>query len=188
MARRATGENARDALPPWANPLNHVTIFLDPSYLTRTFSQDGPSRSKGGQPKWNDFTLPDGTAGRSGAIVDPFACKNSDNTINRVQLGKGTPSKFYLHIVTDNTNMEHNPANKLRARGNSNGVDLEANTTLSGAELKFNGVADIYTLRYDAFRAGDFIKVQLNGDPAHKEGPSIGGLLFDTTFEPHATP
>jgi hypothetical protein len=47
VATRPTGENARDALPAWAGPLNHVTNPLDPSYSTRTFSQDGPARSKG---------------------------------------------------------------------------------------------------------------------------------------------
>ncbi len=185
VAGRPTGENARDALPTWAGPLNHVTRFLDSSYWSRTFSQDGPCRSKGGQPKWNDFTLPAGKTGRSGAIVDPFAFKNSNNSINRIQLGMGTPATFFFHIVTDNTNMEHNPANRLRARGHSNGVDLEANASPKGDELQFNGIADIYTFRYDGFGAGDFIKVQLAGNAAHKQGPSIGGFLFDKAFEPN---
>jgi hypothetical protein len=184
---RPTGENAADGLPSWVNPLNHVTSFLDPSYSTRTFSQDGPSRSKGGQPSWNKFTLPNGKTGRSGAIVDPYACKNSNNTINRIQLRAGTPATFFLHVVTDNTDMGHNPANRLRVRGNSNGVDLEANTSPSGDDLVFNGVADVYTFQFDGFRAGDFIKVQLNGDPAHKEGPSLGGFLFDTNIPPNLT-
>ncbi len=186
VAGRPTDENVCDALPAWAGPLNHVTSFLDPAYLTRTFSQDGPGRSKGGQPKWNEFTLPYGKTGRSGAIVDPHACKNSNNTINRIQLGKGTPPTFFFHIVTDNTNREHDPTNRLQARGNSNGVDLEANTSPKGEELKFNGIADVYTFRYDGFGEGDFIKVRLNGDPNHQEGPSIGGFLFDTVFEPKA--
>lgn len=184
VAGKPTGENAIDTLPVWVAPLNHVTSFLDPAYLTRTFSQDGPSRSKGGQPKWNQFTLPSGKMGRSGAIVDPFAYKNSNNTINRIQFGTGTPATFFFCVVTDNTNMEHNPANRLRVRGNSNGVDFEAGTSPSDDDLVFNGVADIYAFRFDGFRAGDFIKVQLHGDPAHEEGPGIGGFLFDTALAP----
>jgi hypothetical protein len=187
VSNRPTGENARDARPAWVAPFNHVTSFLDPAYSTRTFSQDGPARSEGGQPKWNEFTLPGGKTGRSGAIVDPHASKNTNNTINRIQLGKGTPATFFFHIVTDNTNMEHDPVSRLQARGNSNGVDLEADTSPTGEELKFNGIADIYTFRYDGFRAGDFIKVRLKGDSAHKEGPSIGGFLFDVEFEPKIT-
>jgi hypothetical protein len=64
---------------------------------------------------------------------------------------------------------------------------LEANTSPSGDDLVFNGVADVYTFQFDGFRAGDFIKVQLNGDPAHKEGPSLGGFLFDTNIPPNLT-
>lgn len=187
VSGRPTGEHARDALPAWVTPFNHVTSFLDPTYSTRTFSQDGPARSKGGQPKWNEFTLPGGETGRSGAIVDPHACKNINNTINRIQLFKGTPATFFFHIVTDNTNMEHDPVNRLQARGNANGVDLEADTSPKVDELKFNGIADVYTFRFDGFRAGDFIKVRLKGDSVHKEGPSIGGLLFDVKFEPKIT-
>lgn len=183
---RPTDENARDALPAWAGPLNHATRIWYPSFWTRTFSQDGPGRSKGGQGQWNDFILPSGQAGRSGAIVDPFAFKNTNNSVNRIQLSHGTPALFFFHIVTDNTNMEHNPTNRLRARGNANGADLEPVTSPTGDELKFNGVADIYTFRYEGFQSGDFIKVQLNGDS--EQGPSIGGILFDTVFEPQLAP
>src|SRR5262245_19702408 len=51
---RPTGENTREALPPWVAPLNHVTSFLDPAFKMRTFSQDGPARSMGGVPNWNE--------------------------------------------------------------------------------------------------------------------------------------
>jgi hypothetical protein len=184
VAGRPTDENARNALPMWAGPLNHVSSFLDGSYSTRTFSQDGPARSKGGQPKWNEFILPNGKTGRSGAIVDPHACKNANNTINRIQLGKGTPGTFFFHIVTDNTNREHDPVLRLQARGNANGADLEADTSPKGKELAFNGIADVYTFRFDGFREGDFIKVRLKGDQGQTDGPGIGGFLFDTAFEP----
>jgi len=180
---RPTGENARDALPAWAGPLNHATSIFDPNFATRTFSQDGPARSKGGQPAWNTFTLPDGEVGPSGAIVDPHTSGNSNNTINRIQLNSGVPATFYFHVVTDNTNFDHDPTNRLRARGNAGGLDIEANTYPQTANLIFNGIADVYTFRYDGFAAGDFIKLQLNGDAA-KEGASFGGLLFDETFEP----
>jgi hypothetical protein len=187
VATSPTGENARDALPSWAGPLNHATSISDPNYATRTFSQDGPARSKGGQPTWNPFKLPSGEVGLSGAIVDPHTRGNSNNTINRIQLNAGVPSTFYFHVVTDNTNFEHDPTNRLRARGNSSGVDIEANTYPQTAGLAFNGIADVYTFRYDAFAGGDFIKLQLNGNPAPAGGASIGGFLFDTTFEPDLT-
>jgi hypothetical protein len=178
VSGRPTDENVRDALPPWVTPLNHVTNFLDPAYLTRTFSQDGPARSKGGMPTWNVFTLPSGEKGQSGAIVDPFARKNTNNTINRIQLRGQVPNTFFFHVVTDNTNREHDPTIRLRARGNCRGVDIEADTAPQAKELTFNGVADIYTFRCDGFQAGDFLKVRLNGESAG--GPSLGGFMFDT--------
>jgi hypothetical protein len=187
VSGRPTGENARDALPAWAGPLNHATSPLDPNYATRTFSQDGPARSKGGQPTWNPFKLPSAEAGLSGAIVDPFTRGNSNNTINRIQLNAGVPSSFYFHVVTDNTNFEHNPTNRLRARGNSLGLDIDANTYPQTAQLAFNGIADVYTFRYDGFAGGDYIKLQLNGDPAPALGASFAGFMFDTTFEPNLT-
>jgi hypothetical protein len=93
-----------------------------------------------------------------------------------------------FHVVTDNTNFEHDPTHRLRARGNAGGVDIEANFFSQTADLIFNGIADIYTYRYDGFAAGDFIKLQLNGDPAPKEGAGFGGFLFDETFEPNLVP
>jgi len=188
VSGRPTSENERNALPAWAGPLNHVTSIFDPSFSTRTFSQDGPARSKGGQADWSTVRLPNGETGLSGAIVDPHTRGNSNNTINRIQLGAGVPSTFYFHILTDNTNFDHDPTNRLRARGDVGGSNLAADFFPVTANLAFNGIPDIYTYRYDGFSPGDFIKLQLNGDPAPKGGASFGGLLFDVTFEPNLIP
>jgi len=181
VTARPTGENARDALPAWVAPLNHVTSILDPAFKTRTFSQDGPARSMGGKSAWNEFTLPSGEKGRSGAIVDPFARKNTNNTINRIQLRDQVPARFFFHVVTDNTNREYDPTVRLRARGHCRGVDFEADTAPAAKELTFNGIADIYTFRCDAFQAGDFLKLRLSGDSGG--GPSLGGFMFDTKLD-----
>jgi hypothetical protein len=183
---RPTGENARDALPSWAGPLNHA-IVGSPDFATRTFSQDGPARSKGGQPGWSMLKLPDGEIGLSGAIVDPHTIGNSNNTINRIQLNVGVPSTFYFHVLTDNTHQQHDPTNRLRARGDDNGVNVDPNTFPAPGTAGFNGIPDVYTFRYDGFDGGDFIKLQLNGSPAPAQGASFGGFLFDVEFEPDLT-
>lgn len=183
---RPTGENVRDALPSWAGPLNHATVG-DPNFATRTFSQDGPARSKGGQPTWSTLKLPNGEIGLSGAIVDPHTIGNSNNTINRIQLNAGVPSTFYFHILTDNTDQQHDPTNRLRARGDDNGANIDPNTFPSPGLAGFNGIPDVYTYRYDGFAAGDFVKLQLNGSPTPAEGASFGGFLFDIAFEPDLT-
>ena len=139
--------------------------------------------TKGGESTWDSFTLPDGTQGLSGAAVDEFAANNSNNSVNRIQLGVGTPSSFLLRIAVDNTNMEHDPAGRLRARGDTiiPGSVVDVDVNLVG--LTFNGITDVYTFRYDNFVAGDFIKIQLNsGVPG--EAPSIGGIMFDVVPEP----
>jgi hypothetical protein len=183
VAKRPTGENARDALPKWVEPLNHVTNFLDPAYLTRTFSQDGPGGSVGGEPKWNKFTLPDGASGLSGAIVDPHARQNTNNTINRIQVRGEAPATFYVHIVTDNTNGQHDPTRRLHLRGNSQGKDFEADSNPQSRDLVFNGIADVYTFRCDGFQSGDFLKLRLSGNSPGGGGPSFGGIMFDTAFD-----
>ncbi|MEX2393354.1 MAG: hypothetical protein WD826_02625 [Actinomycetota bacterium] len=137
------------------------------------------------------LTLPRGDDGLSGAIVDPFTANNTNNTINRIQLTDGVPATFYFHVLTDNTAREHDPANRLRARGKQagvdvpldvfprgevDGVDIDPQSSPVGAELAFNGMPDIYTFRYDGFVPNDFIKLQLNGGSA---GASFGGVLFD---------
>jgi hypothetical protein len=183
---RPTGENPRDALPSWAGPLNHA-IIGDPNFATRTFSQDGPARSKGGQPTWSTLKLPNGEIGLSGAIVDPHTIGNSNNTINRIQLNAGVPSTFYFHILTDNTDQQHDPTNRLRARGDDSGANIDPTTFPAPGSAGFNGIPDVYTFRYDGFAGGDFIKLQLNGAAAPAQGASFGGFLFDVTFEPDLT-
>lgn len=186
VAGRPTNENDRDALPAWAGPLNHVTNPLDPAFATRSFSQDnGGVRSKGGQTSWNPLTLPNGETGLSGAIVDPQTANNSNNTINRIQLNNGIPgdelpTSFLLHIVTDNTAGQHNPANRLRPRGEGP-TQSDVSFQLNAAALTFNGTADVYTFRYDGWESGDFIKLQLNGGP---NGGSIAGVMFDAIVVP----
>ena len=161
-----------------------MTSILDPAFKTRTFSQDGPARSMGGIAKWNTFELPNGKKGCSGAIVDPFARKNTNNTINRIQLRDNVPATFFFHVVTDNTNKEHDPTIRLRVRGNTRGIDIEAKTSPKTEDLKFNGIADVYSFRCDGFQAGDFLKLRLSGDSPGDGGPSFGGIMFDTDFEP----
>ena len=186
VAGRPTNENDRDALPAWAGPLNHVTNPLDPVFTTRTFSQDnGGVRSKGGQTSWNALTLPSGETGLSGAIVDPQTANNSNNTINRIQLNNGIPgdelpNAFFLHIITDNTAGQHDPANRIRPRGEGP-TQPDVSFQLNAAALTFNGTADVYTFRYDGWEAGDFVKLQLNGGP---NGGSIAGVMFDAVVVP----
>ncbi len=181
---RPTDDNQVNRLPSWAGPMTHMKIWEWWKFPQRTFSQDGPSESKGGWPTWNTFTLPNGRTGLSGIILDPHAAGNVNQTVNRIKLGPGTPSSFLLRIVVDNTDFKHNAINRIRARGDHNGSNVNPNTFPVPGPSNFNSVADIYTFRYDGFDSGDFIKIQFNGTPGSSNnggagGASFAGLMFD---------
>jgi hypothetical protein len=183
-SQKPTYENQRNGLPSWAGPLNHATSIFDPNYATRSFSQDGPTRSKGGWTAWNTLRLPNGELGLSGVLLDPFAADNTSQTINRIKLNSGTPSTFLFRIVVDNTAGKHNAINRIRARGDDNGTNVDPNTFPVPGTAGFDGVADVYTFRYNGFGNGDFIKVQFNGMPGSTKnggsgGASFAGFMFD---------
>lgn len=172
----AIDANAANGLPGW------VTVNPTPD---TTFG--GMVTSSGGQ-GWDSLTLPDGTTGESGALVDAETAGNSNNTIRMLELGPGAPRKFYFSIVTDNTNGAHDPASRLRARyEHENGFfDVDAENTPPGLAASMNSTPDVWTWLYDTgpFAAKDaFIKLQVNsgdgGEPA-----SIAGFMFDPIPEP----
>jgi hypothetical protein len=181
---RPTDENERNALPAWAGPLVHLDSVFSWRFFRRTFSQDGPCRSAGGFPTFNLFTLPNGETGRSGIILDPHAAGNTSNSVNRIMLGAGTPASFLLRIVVDNTGGRHNAIGRIRARGEHAGAAVEPDTFPVPGAAGFNGIADVYTFRFDGFADGDFIKLQFIGMPGGVKddgagGSSFAGIMFD---------
>ena len=119
----AIDSNDRDSLPSWVGPINPTP--------DTTFSLT--STTSGGHTPWAFLTLPNGENGLSGALVDSNTANNSNNTIRQLDLGPGTPSQFLLHIVTDNTAGEHDPASRLRARAEDPGVfDISGPNTPAG--------------------------------------------------------
>ena len=169
----AIDSNARNSLPAW--------VTVDPTPDT-TFA--ATATTKGGQPNWASLTLPDASVGLSGAVVDSNSANNSNNTIRALALGAGTPSSFFFRVVTDNTAGEHDPANRLRARGERTGVfDISGPNTPAGLAANLNSQPDVYTFRYDGFAAGDIIKLQLNSGAAGEQA-SIAGFMFDNVPEP----
>jgi len=193
VTERPTWENMAFSMPSW------ISFQFDISQADRTFSPDAGYfsgdvddvmdlvepfgdpivwgvYSEGGDTAWDDFKLPSGVTGLSGSVVDEAAANNSNNSVNRIQLGAGTPSAFFLRIVVDNTNGEHDPIGRLRARGDSDVRVLDEDVDLQG--ITVNGNTDIYTFLYTDYQDGDFIKIQLNsGVPG--EYPGFGGLMVD---------
>lgn len=171
------GEDAANTLPSWIVP------DFDPNSPTYSFGQDPglEAYSRGGVSNWASMTLPDGVAGLSGALVDPASDDNSNNSIKELTIGPGAPPAFWMHVVTDNTNSEHDPVNRIRARAESATEDLDVRIR----DLSFNGIPDVYSFLYTGWAPGDFIKVQLNsGSVFRNGGASIAGVMFDAIPEP----
>ena len=218
-----TGDNARDDLPPWISAFNHTTHPADPgcaepgalargcrpTYYFRTFSQDGPARSAGGQPGWSPLRLPSGECGAAGAIVDPHTFTpaqevddptglvsppsgepepNVNNTVNRLLLQGDVPATLFVSIVTDTTGRAHDP-DRVELRGNAGSLDVPSEvrdgqveaTFPVAIELTANGVPDVHVFRVDGFVAGDYLKLRLRGA---RSAASFSGLLFDEAVEP----
>jgi hypothetical protein len=170
----AVDDNDRNSLPAWVIP------DFDP--LSATYSFGDLVFSEGGDTAWNTLTLPDGETGLSGSLVDPETADNSNNTISELVLGAGTPLSFALHIVVDNTNGEHDPAGRIRARAEGDPGFDEDDRVDPGVDA-FNGIADVYTFRYDGWDVDDFLKLQLNSDVAG-EAAGFAGIMFDVVPEP----
>jgi hypothetical protein len=169
--------NAASSLPSWisVNPAPDTTFAL-----TATTS--------GGHTPWAFLTLPDGTNGLSGAVIDSNTANNSNNSVRMLQLGPGAPRKFILHVVTDNTAGQHDPASRLRARYEKTGLfDVSAVNTPPGLAASMNGQPDVWSWLYDIgganLPAGAFIKLQLNSGNAAEQA-SIAGFMIDYVPEP----
>jgi hypothetical protein len=170
----AVDSNDRESLPSWVAPINGAPDTTFPASAT----------SSGGQTTWATLTLPNGSTGLSGAVVDANTANNSNNSIRQLDLGPGTPSMFLFHIVTDNTAGQHDPASRLRARAEDPGVfDISGPNTPAGLAANMNGTPDVYTWLYTGMTDTSFIKVQLNSGAAG-ETASIAGFMFDVVPEP----
>ena len=113
-------------------------------YVNRSFSMDGTDSTICGDSNYSVVTLPDGTTGGSGIIVDPAADENSNNSVNRIMLNNGTPSSFVLSIVVDNCHMQHSSVNHIVARGEHQGDPVEPDDEATPGAGAFNGVPDVY--------------------------------------------
>lgn len=173
----AVNSNDRNAAPAWTK--------FDFTTGSPTLTFGATDTSEGGKASWNTLTLPNGETGLSGSILDSNTVNNSNTTISEILLRGTVPSSFLLGIVVDNTNHEHDPINRIRARGQTAAnVGIDPATFPAPGVGGFNGIADVYTFRYDGFVAGDFIKLQLSGAGSPSTGAGIAGLTFDVVPEP----
>jgi len=172
----APESNDRRSLPSW------VSVDLDPNSSSYTFPGPGNGEtqafSAGGQVGWSDIVLPTGESGLSGAVVAPDSNGDSDNIIQNITLGPGTPKSFLWSIVVDNTGPgfgDFDFSKRMKVRAKIGGVD-EINLRLNKLQ-DVDGAPDVYTFQFDNFEAGDLLRLQVRSSAGHPAG--IAGMLFD---------
>ncbi len=128
----------------------------------------------GGNLGWDRFVLPNGLVGFAGTTVDEAARNNTNQSINRIEIGSGTPSSFCLRILQDSTNRRFDSDGTLTARARAGGRDHAASVPAS--DHTYDGSTDMYTFRYENLYFGDFIKIKFRGID---KDPGFSGILFD---------
>ena len=100
-------------------------------------------------------------------------------------LGSDVPQEFLLHLVVDNTAVTnlHRDAGRVEARGafparsNGTNVNNQVNPGVGG----FNGIADVYTWRYNGWLPGEILKLRFNSGVIGERG-GFAGVMFDVTI------
>lgn len=163
-----------------SNDVNQLPSWLQPDFDPNSpeYSFGDLVTSSGGQPNWNILTLPDGTTGPSGSLIDPETDNNSNNTIPRIRLGAGAPNSFTIRYVVDNTANQHDPAGRIRGRAENASDTFSASDEYNPGPGAFNGEADVYSFLYRGWQPGDIIKLQLNSGVAGIDG-GIAGFMID---------
>ncbi len=159
-------------------PFIHHAIF---PLGGRTFSPDAGGspvgvKARGGHNLWPTFTLPDGQIGLSGTIYDDFTRRNSNNSVNQINLKQNSPSQFCLSIVTDNTNLENIPDARLEVRNSSDTLSLQ-----NHPDLTFDGTSDMYTFKFVNMGSNEKIKIRMmTKKPANVRatGAGLAGILI----------
>lgn len=179
-------DNDKDSLPDWILPLSDLPP-PDPSH-----SFAASAKSIGGQ---STLTLPDGTTGFSGQLVDEGvnsgSTASSNTIIHAFKFGDGVPSSFLLHIVLDNELYLNSGNDVSRLRVKHVGWNENEDSVLfARIEISWkndpptnNSKADVYSFCFDNVEVGNYFTVQLR---TTDYGPNTGmaGLMFDVIPEP----
>ena len=189
-------QNDADTLPSWMT-LVHDINNADYSWANSE-ENVGPTpftpsaTSTGGVAGFNRLTLPDGTVGLSGQAVDSAEAGNqgqSNNIIQNLLLGPGTPPDFILRVVVDNEDFNTlTDVRRVKARLSGPGVPADTEDDNGNDPLGApNNEADVYNFRYLGVSDGQLLKIQLrtsNTPGASAFGTGMAGFMIDVIPEP----
>lgn len=176
--------NDANSLPSW------VQVDFNTASPDYSFALNSPSSafSTGGVAGYNVLTLPDGTTGLSGQLVDNANAtgSQSNNIITSWVFGPGAPSSAFISVVLDNAPLaELTTVQRLRFTHRSADGTQSQNATFDGLAAGSNGIADAYIFRLDNIEEGGSFAVQLRtlGAPGGAD-TALAGILFQPIPEP----
>lgn len=176
--------NDANSLPSW------MQVDFNPASPNYGFALNSPSSafSTGGVAGYNVLTLPDGTTGLSGQLVDNANStgSQSNNIITRWVFGPGAPSSAFISIVLDNAPLsELTTVQRVRLTNRSADGTQSQNATFDNLAAGANGIADAYIFRLDNIEVGGSFSVQLRtlGAPGGAD-MGLAGVLFQPIPEP----
>lgn len=174
-------QNSANTLPAWA----YVNFNPGGSFPSDNLDGKPYAVSMGGLPGANDFTLPDGTTGGSGQVVDVrMSPGGSDTLLKDVTFDENAPSSLYFHVILDNLPLDVGThVNRVRVTYR---LPEDGNTIVRALfdilPAENNGIADVYTFFLDGIEDTGYLAIQLRTDTTSAAG--MAGFAFDTVLVP----
>jgi hypothetical protein len=174
-----------NALPQWMLvDFEPTSDSQPPPYsFSLTPGDDGPdATSVGGQPSYNQLTLPDGRKGLSGQLVDAKVGANHMNTLIKAwEFGDGAPQSLLVHVVLDNAPIAAGSAvDEIRLTHTNAEGGIKDRAAFENLTPQNNGVADVYTFRVEGVEVGGSLAVQLHtAADGSSADTGLAGIAFD---------
>jgi hypothetical protein len=174
-------QNSANTLPSWA------AVNFNPGGSFPSDNLDGKpyAVSMGGLPGANEFTLPNGTTGGSGQVVDVrMAPGGSDTLLKDVTFNQDTPTSLYFHVILDNVPLDvgsHVDRVRVTYRLPEDGNTI-VRALFDILPPENNGIADVYTFFIDGIQDTGYLAIQLRTGTTSAAG--MAGFAFDTVLVP----
>lgn len=168
----------RPACKGFADDCSTADGTLRTGYSFTETGVGGGSSSTGGQPGFNDLTLPVGTLGRSGQAVDTGSGFDTSTSMMEFRILSGAPDAFRMWVVVDNgAGANFNMESRLRVnlRDTNGPPDYTGDIDTSEAEAKpggfrlietgsdpraNNGIADAWSFLLSGVNENDLVIVK----------------------------
>jgi hypothetical protein len=207
----AMNQNEARNLPSW------IHFETDPAFIGKddsglnddstnrtgwSFTESPPNgaTSIGGQPGYNNLTLPNGSSGVSGNAVDSLSTTGNTSSMTALRILAGAPEAFRIWMVSDN-GAGANFHSQIRMRVNlrdtagpplydgdsdqQEGEALPNGVRIGQTPAGINGIADAWAFRVSGVNENDIVTLRptsAGGIPGSL--PGFAGFMIEVIPEP----